>query len=194
MKSRELFDRAIEVVLEHEGDTSTDHPADRGGLTKFGIAQRWNPDLDVRTLTRAQAIEIYWERYWQGRGYERLPEAIAIKVFDLAVNLGDRPASTDCGSRATGARRCLGVGGWSGRTDSATTPSGRRWLSGPSPPARRQLPERLLAPVGRPQARLEVGLFSRESPTRCQVGHGPQIACGMSVSSAVRPLEDVFEQ
>ena len=22
-----------------------------------------------------RAIEIYWKRYWQGRGYERLPEA-----------------------------------------------------------------------------------------------------------------------
>ncbi len=92
MKSRTLFDRAIEFVLEHEGDTLTDHPADRGGPTKFGIAQRWNPDIDVRTLTREWAIEIYWERYWQGRGYERLPEATAIKVFDLAVNLGDRTA------------------------------------------------------------------------------------------------------
>jgi lysozyme family protein len=99
MKSRELFDRAIEVVLEHEGDTLTDHPADRGGRTRFGIAQRWNPDVDVRTLTRERAIEIYWERYWQGRGYERLPEAIAIKVFDLAVNLGNKTAVT-CLQRA----------------------------------------------------------------------------------------------
>jgi len=48
MKSRRLFDRAIEVVLEPEGETLTDHLADRGGLTKFGIAQRWNPNLDVR--------------------------------------------------------------------------------------------------------------------------------------------------
>ncbi len=123
MKSRKLFDRAIEVVLEHEGETLTDHPADHGGPTKFGIAQRWNPDLDVRTLTRAQAIEIYWERYWQGRGYERLPEVIAIKVFDLAVNLGDRTAVLclqralrACGIRVTvdgrlGPETCGAAGG-----------------------------------------------------------------------------------
>jgi len=92
MTSRELFDRAIEVVLKHEGETYTDHPNDRGGATKFGISQRWNPDVNVRELTRAQAIEIYWECYWQGRGYERLPEPVAIKVFDLAVNLGERTA------------------------------------------------------------------------------------------------------
>jgi lysozyme family protein len=52
--------------------------------------QRWNPDVNVRELTRVQAIEIYWERYWQGRGYERLPDAIAIKVLDLAVNFGEQ--------------------------------------------------------------------------------------------------------
>lgn len=90
MTSRELFDRAIEVVLAHEGETFTDHPADRGGPTKFGISQRWNPDVNVRELSRAEAIEIYWERYWQGHGYEQLPEPVAIKVFDLVVNLGEQ--------------------------------------------------------------------------------------------------------
>jgi len=97
--SRELFDRAIDVVLMHEGQILTDHPDDRGGPTKFGISQRWNPDVNVRELTRDQAIEIYWERYWLGRGYERLPEPVAIKVFDLAVNLGDQTAVT-CLQRA----------------------------------------------------------------------------------------------
>lgn len=92
MNSRELFDRAIEVVLEHEGETYTDYPNDRGGPTKFGIAQRWNPDVNIKDLTRAQAIEIYWERYWQGRRYEHLPDSIAIKTFDLAVNLGHKTA------------------------------------------------------------------------------------------------------
>lgn len=99
MTSRELFNRAIEVVLEHEGDAYTDNPADRGGPTKFGIAKRWNPDLDVKSLTRAQAIEVYWERYWHGHRYEFLPEVIAIKVFDLAVNLGHKVA-VSCLQRA----------------------------------------------------------------------------------------------
>jgi lysozyme family protein len=92
MTSRELFDRAVELVIEHEGDNFTDRPDDRGGPTKFGISQRWNPDVDVRNLTRSQAIEIYWERYWLGNGYDRLPEAIAIKVFDLAIPMGRGPA------------------------------------------------------------------------------------------------------
>ncbi len=92
MTNRELFEKAIEVVLAHEGEVFTEHPDDRGGPTKFGISQRWNPEVNVRELTREQAIEIYWQRYWLSRGYERLPEPVAIKVFDLAVNLGDQMA------------------------------------------------------------------------------------------------------
>lgn len=99
MTSRELFEKAIVVVLAHEGEVLSDHPDDRGGPTKFGISQRWNPDVNVRELTREQAIEIYWQRYWVGRGFERLPELAAIKVFDLAVNLGDKTAVT-CLQRA----------------------------------------------------------------------------------------------
>ena len=81
-----------------ETPTPTTPPIE-AGPTKFGIAQRWNPDLDVKSLTRAQAIEVYWERYWLGHRYEFLPEAIAIKVFDLAVNLGHKTAVT-CLQRA----------------------------------------------------------------------------------------------
>ncbi len=99
MQGRELFDRAIEVVLDHEGESLTDRPDDRGGPTKFGISQRWNPDIDVRELTRAQAVEIYWHRYWVGRNYELLPDPVATKVFDLAVNLGHQ-TSVSCLQRA----------------------------------------------------------------------------------------------
>ncbi|MBU1701436.1 MAG: peptidoglycan-binding protein [Candidatus Eisenbacteria bacterium] len=90
--SRVLFEQAIEFVLEHEGEVLNDHPEDRGGPTKFGISQQWNPDVNVRELTREQAIDIYWQRYWLGHGYEQLPEPVASKVFDLAVNLGDQTA------------------------------------------------------------------------------------------------------
>jgi lysozyme family protein len=90
--SRELFEKAIAVVLAHEGGVLTDHPNDRGGLTKFGISHRWHPDIDVAALTRREAIEIYWHSYWVGRNYELLPDPVATKVFDLAVNLGHQPA------------------------------------------------------------------------------------------------------
>jgi len=85
--NRAIFNAAVHMVLDHEGGESV-HPDDRGGPTKFGISQRWHPDVDLRTLTRERAIEIYWEKYWQGRGYDLLPASVAVKVFDLAVNMG----------------------------------------------------------------------------------------------------------
>lgn len=88
MESRELFDLAIEVVLQHEGGSS-DHPRDAGGRTRFGICERYNPGVDLENLTREEAIEIYWQKYWSGHRFDRLPVEIAVKVFDLAVNLGD---------------------------------------------------------------------------------------------------------
>lgn len=98
MSSRETFDKAVEVVLAHEGGF-VDHPADGGGATNYGISSTYNPGVDVASLTREDAIEIYFEKYWSGNGYELLPERLAIKVFDLAVNMG-RNAAVTCLQRA----------------------------------------------------------------------------------------------
>jgi len=87
MTSRELFNRAIEVVLDHEGGY-VDHPTDPGGATNFGISSRSHPEVDIENLTRDDAIEIYWTHHWQGRNFDMLPEKIATKTFDLAVNMG----------------------------------------------------------------------------------------------------------
>lgn len=90
------FLQAIEVVLSHEGGYVND-PADPGGETKFGICKRSYPYLDIRNLTREQAIEIYRRDWWERYGYERIKELdVATKVFDLAVNMG-----------ASSAHRCL---------------------------------------------------------------------------------------
>lgn len=88
MTSREMFDAAIVGVLQNEGDKFTNHPADKGGPTKYGISKKFHPDVDVENLTREQAIEIYWNRYWDGNDYDKLPFPIGLKLFDLAVNMG----------------------------------------------------------------------------------------------------------
>jgi lysozyme family protein len=81
------FDSAVALVLELEGAVS-DHPEDRGGLTKFGLSQRAHPDLDVLSLTREQAIVVYKKRYWNRVLGDDLPPALALVLFDWSVHAG----------------------------------------------------------------------------------------------------------
>jgi len=88
----ERFLRAVEFVLAHEGGYVND-PADPGGETKWGISRRSYPELDIANLTREDAIAIYYRDFYVKYGYDRLrDEAVATKVFDMAVNMGPATA------------------------------------------------------------------------------------------------------
>jgi len=79
---------AIEKILKAEGGY-VDDPDDYGGETNFGISKRSYPELDIKVLTREEAIAIYKRDYWDKL---RLDEAnnqdIAEELFDTAVNQG----------------------------------------------------------------------------------------------------------
>jgi len=101
------FARAIARLLGDEGGY-VDNPADPGGETKFGISKREYPDLEIATLTRADAAAIYYRDWWQRYRYSELPGPIAAKLFDLAVNIGPdhavrclQRALRACGRRVT---------------------------------------------------------------------------------------------
>lgn len=81
------FLAAVERVLADEGGYSS-NPADSGGATRFGISARAHPGVDIATLTRDAAVNIYWSEWWLRFGFARLPAALAAKTFDLAVNIG----------------------------------------------------------------------------------------------------------
>jgi lysozyme family protein len=81
------FSIAVARLLRDEGGY-VDNPDDPGGETRFGISRRSYPDLDIRNLTREAAIAIYFRDWWRRYGYERLPEPVAAKLFDLAVDIG----------------------------------------------------------------------------------------------------------
>ena len=82
------FEKAFEEVLNYEGGYSN-HEADRGGITKFGIteevARAAGYEGDMRDLSLEKAKEIYRENYWQ---YENVPVQVGIECFDQAVNMG----------------------------------------------------------------------------------------------------------
>lgn len=81
------FEQALDFVLEHEGCFSDD-PADAGGLIRWGISQKNHPDVDVRNLTKEQAIAIYQSEYWNVCKCGDMPPALAFVMFDMAVNQG----------------------------------------------------------------------------------------------------------
>ena len=84
------FQLAVQLTLLIEGPMSDDKVNDaNGGLTKYGISQVQNPDIDVRNLTQDQAIAFYKERYWDANGCDDLPWPLCYVLFDIDVNNGD---------------------------------------------------------------------------------------------------------
>ena len=81
------FVRAIERVLVHEGGDADD-PRDPGGRTRWGISQKTYPTLDIRKLTRADAIALYRRDVWEPIQGDALPPALAFQLLDAAVNHG----------------------------------------------------------------------------------------------------------
>lgn len=81
------FFGVIDRVLGFEGGYVND-PADPGGETNFGISKRQYPDINIRALTRREAVEIYFRDYWTPYHLAELPPAIGGKIFDLGVNMG----------------------------------------------------------------------------------------------------------
>lgn len=82
-----IFETLIDRVLSHEGGY-VNHPEDPGGETKFGIAKRSYPGVDIKNLTREQAIEIYRADFWQRVQGDQLPPALVFQVLDAAANHG----------------------------------------------------------------------------------------------------------
>jgi lysozyme family protein len=93
-----IFVQAVTRVLANEGGYSS-LPGDPGGETNFGISHREYPMLDIAKLRRDDAIAIYFRDFWKAGRYGDLVEAIAIKLFDLSVNVGAARA-TRCLQRA----------------------------------------------------------------------------------------------
>jgi len=97
------FDRMFDIVVGHEGGYTAD-PADPGNWTsgaigagtcrgtRFGISAAAYPDLDIANLTLDAAKALYQRDYWQRIAGDRLPTALAVLVFDTAVNNGTRRA------------------------------------------------------------------------------------------------------
>lgn len=95
-----VFDRALAVILHHEGGY-VNHPQDPGGRTNLGVTQRvWEAwvgrrvtEADMRALTPALVAPLYRKEYWDACRCDDMPPAVALVVFDMAVNAGVHRAS-----------------------------------------------------------------------------------------------------
>lgn len=113
-----MIDEIITHVLKAEGwDAYTNHPADKGGPTKWGITQKaWAgyrghdvSEQDVQEITEAQARDFYEKLYVIGPKFHQLPDKLVPLVVDGGVNSGVRAASKWV-QRAVGAKQ----DGWIG--------------------------------------------------------------------------------
>ena len=81
--------RAIDELIQREGGYS-DHPADKGGPTMYGITERVARENgylgSMRDMPRTLAETIYLGRYWLQTNISRLrPQSVAEEVLDSAV-------------------------------------------------------------------------------------------------------------
>ena len=81
------FHRCIDRILAEEGGRSN-HPADPGGLTKYGISKRSYPTLDIAGLTLDDAKALYRRDYWQVLHGDQLPSGLDLLMLDCAINQG----------------------------------------------------------------------------------------------------------
>lgn len=89
------FDVAMKIVLGFEGGLS-DHKADKGGLTNYGVTQKTYdqyriqcelPAQSVKSISKNEVKEIY-RTFWDQSRASTLPLKSGIAVFDMAINSG----------------------------------------------------------------------------------------------------------
>ena len=93
-------DELIDNLIEREGGFS-DHPADAGGPTCFGIteavARAHGYDGPMRRLPRSEAARIYKRLYWLRPRFDEVAKRsprVAAELFDTGANMGPSVAAT----------------------------------------------------------------------------------------------------
>lgn len=85
------FEHAVAFVLVREGPDLVDDPDDPGGLSRYGIALRFHPELtadDIRNMTASGATDIYRRSYWPVIHGDDLPDYLHLPTLDCCVNPG----------------------------------------------------------------------------------------------------------
>lgn len=102
------FNQAHAFTAKWEGGLS-DHPADPGGITKYGVSLRWLRSLghdlgdidgdgdidadDVRALTPEDAARLFKLKFWEPYMLCDLSQIVATVHYDCSVNTGPAQAT-----------------------------------------------------------------------------------------------------
>lgn len=99
----DLKREALAEILRREGSSYVNHPADRGGPTRFGVTLRtyqdWIGDPTIgpeaiRDLTEETARAVFSGVYFDGHGFERIESQTVYKhLLDMSVHHGAPRAS-----------------------------------------------------------------------------------------------------
>jgi lysozyme family protein len=89
------YEPSLARLLIHEGGY-TDHPADPGGPTNFGITiydyrkyvKPAATAADVKAMTLPEAKSIYRAKYWDAQKCSAMPAGVDDSIFDYGVNSG----------------------------------------------------------------------------------------------------------
>ncbi len=94
------IEQLLDDVIAREGGFS-DHPADRGGPTRYGIteavAQTHGYRGDMRSFPIGEARAIYRRIYWLRPKFDEVAlrsDAVAAELFDTGINMGPAVAAT----------------------------------------------------------------------------------------------------
>lgn len=90
------FNEIFDFILLVEGGYSN-HPLDKGGVTKYGIiereARRHGYLGDMRDLSKEIAKSIYYKDYYLNNKLDKVESGkIALSICDIAVNCGNKTA------------------------------------------------------------------------------------------------------
>lgn len=90
----------IDALIDREGGYAN-HPADRGGPTKFGIteavARAHGYRGPMRDLPREEAAVVYKRLYWLRPKFDQVAKrsrSVAAELFDTGANMGPAVAAT----------------------------------------------------------------------------------------------------
>lgn len=84
-----MLDKLLDEIIARESSKDTNNPNDSGGRTKYGISEKWHPDLWVNgPPTLEQAKQVYIRDYVVTPNFHLLPSPLMEQAIDFGVNSG----------------------------------------------------------------------------------------------------------